>query len=140
MAPRVPKIGLAVKVVTKKKPKKYGTVVASVGQHKWSVEFKDENGVVSTEVLSSQQLGIYKEYYNKPSNTPVKDALKTIRKAVRQTVSRHRGSQIQSRNSGSSSSSDNQQSNDEDLQLDADNKIASPAKTEENKLNSSTDP
>ena len=127
MAPRVPKIGLTVKVVTKKKPEKYGTVVASVGKHKWSVEFKDENGVVSTEVLSSQQLGIYKEYYNKPSNTPVKDALKTIRKAVRQTISRHRGNQIQSRNSSSSSSSDNEQSNDEDFQLDADNEIASPA-------------
>jgi hypothetical protein len=88
MAPRVLKIGKGVKVVTKKKPVRYGTVVDVVGPKQWTVEFgaEDEDGGVKTEQLSSAQLGVYKEYYNKQSNTPVRSALKTIRKAVRETV------------------------------------------------------
>jgi hypothetical protein len=71
MAPRVPKIGKGVKVVTKKKPVRHGTVVAAVGPRTWTVKFAAEDGGVKTEQLSSAQLGVYKEYYNKHSSTPV---------------------------------------------------------------------
>jgi len=59
----------------------------------------------STQEFSSAQLGIYKEYHNKHSQTPVKDALKTIKKAVHKTVGRRRGRKIR-RNNISSSRSD----------------------------------
>ena len=131
MAPRVPKIGKGVKVVTKKKPVRYGTVVDTAGNRSWIVEFKTEDGGVENEQLSSAQLGIYKEYYSKHSKTPVKSALKTLRKAVRQTVgrrSRHRDRQIQNRDS-SSSNSDCDQNDDEEYVNDA-NKGASPSSDE----------
>lgn len=127
MAPRVPKIGKGVKVVTKKKPVRYGTVVAAVGPRIWTVEFKAKDGGVKTEQLLSAQLGVYKEYYNKHSSTPVKSALKTLQKAVRETVGRpRRGRQIQSRDSSASSSSDSNQRDDEDFVLDP-NKEPSPS-------------
>jgi hypothetical protein len=130
MAPRVPKIGKGVKVVTKKKPVRNGTVVAAVGPRTWTVEFAAEDGGVKTEQLSSAQLGVYKEYYNKHSSTPVRSALKTLRKAVREMVGRPRRCRhIQSRDSSasasasdassiSSSESNQRDRNDEDFDPD----------------------
>jgi hypothetical protein len=137
MAPRVPKIGKGVKVVTKKKPVRHGTVVAAVGPRTWTVEFAAEGGVKTVEQLSSAQLGVYKEYYNKHSSTPVRSALKTLRKAVRETVGRPcRSRQIQSSassiasNSISSSSESNQRDRDDDDFVLDPNKETSPSDVE----------
>jgi hypothetical protein len=137
MAPRVLKIGKGVKVVTKKKPVRYGTVVDVVGPKQWTVEFgaEDEDGGVKTEQLSSAQLGVYKEYYNKQSNTPVRSALKTIRKAVRETVGRPRRARRSPSSVSSASSSScisdqtNQRDDDEDFVLDVNNE-GSPSDNE----------
>lgn len=105
MAKAIPRIAAGVEVVTKKKPVQYGTIKQAIGQRQRLVEFKDRDGTVRSEELSSAQLAVNREYYNKPSNTPVRSALKTIRKKVRATIGRGCRQIPQNRDSSRSSSS-----------------------------------
>jgi hypothetical protein len=78
----VPRISNGVRVVTKKKPARYGKVVDAAGRNIWSIHFDDG----ATEQLSSAQLAVDKAYYNKPK-TPAQAALDTIKKRVASTIS-----------------------------------------------------
>ena len=106
MAKGIPKIAKGVEVVTKKKPVRYGTVKEAAGQRQWLVEFKDGDGTVREE-LSSAQLAVNREYYNKPSQSPFRQALSSVKKAAARTIGRHRrdGCQIPSHDSNRSSCS-----------------------------------
>jgi hypothetical protein len=121
-----PKINVNVEVVTKKKPVRYGTVKRAIGHCKWVVEFKNQDGTPYTEELSSQHLKVNKEYYNLPEKSPVRSALKTIRKIV-ETVGRRRrrAPQIQRDSSSSSVSSGHNDYDDEDFQPTTNNENAS---------------
>jgi hypothetical protein len=131
MAKAIPRIAAGVEVVTKKKPVQYGTIKQAIGQRQWLVEFKDRDGTVRSEELSSAQLAVNREYYNKPSNTPVRSALKTIRKKVRATIGRGRRQIPQNRDSSRSSSSSSRSSSSSDNFDDAnyEDKSANPSPT-----------
>jgi hypothetical protein len=83
---------------------RYGTIEDALGKHIWKVKL-DEG---STEEFKSQQLQIYKEYYNKPSETPIQKAASTIKRIIRKTVSK------KARTNNLSSSSSESQSDDDD--------------------------
>mmetsp|Transcript_30304 Transcript_30304/g.70940 ORF Transcript_30304/g.70940 Transcript_30304/m.70940 type:complete len:172 (+) Transcript_30304:124-639(+) len=66
MAPALPtippRIGTGVRVKTRKKPCRAGTIVEAVGNREWKVKF-DGKDVVDEEIFSSQKLQINQEAY-----------------------------------------------------------------------------
>ena len=102
MATKLPRIGKNVRIATKKKPARYGTIIDAVGPKRWRVQFDDG----STEDLSSAQLCVYKAYYNQHARSPLKDALKTVKKAVPQTIGRLRRRKHKSSIDGGGSSAE----------------------------------
>jgi hypothetical protein len=101
-------IAKGVRVKTKGKNPRHGTVTEAKEKHNWLVQFDDDG---STEVLTSNRLIIYKEYYNKPSQTPVQKAKATIEKLLRKTVGRQ---PLADKSSNDSSSFDSHQSDEEE--------------------------
>jgi hypothetical protein len=79
---KLPKIAKGVEVVTKKKPVRYGTVKEAIGRLQWLVEFKDKDGNAVQEEMSSKQLAVHREYYNKPSESPFRQALSSVKKQL----------------------------------------------------------
>lgn len=76
------RIAKNVRIKTRGKNTRYGTVIDATEKHTWNVKFDDG----TTEVCKSQQLQIYDEYYNKPSETPLRKAASTIKRMIRKTV------------------------------------------------------
>ena len=62
---------------------RYGGWIDENGAFQDNGTFAGKDGTPYTEELSSQHLKVNKEYYNVSSKSPVRSALKTIRKAVR---------------------------------------------------------
>ena len=122
----VPTIGAGVQVETRSKnPRLHGTVIRASGRKKWEVEVT-VNGEKETREFTSNQLQVYKEYYNQSIRSPLKSAIKTIEKIVDRTVGRrgrtrarrsrqNNGNSCSSSNSFSSSPSRSEQE-DEDFQ------------------------
>jgi hypothetical protein len=46
------------------------------------VEFKDKDGTTVQEEMSSKQLAVYGEYYNKPSESAFRQALSSVKKQL----------------------------------------------------------
>lgn len=103
-------IAKGVRVKTRGKNPRYGTVTEAKQKHTWQVQFDDG----SSEVCKSNQLFIYKEYYNKPSETPVQKAASTIKRVLRKTVGRPRARNSSNNSSNYESQSDDEESTDKD--------------------------
>jgi hypothetical protein len=108
---QVPKrFAAGVRVKTRGKNTRIGTIVKATGKSVWEVKFDDG----STEVRKSQQLQIYEEYYNKPPEpTSMQKAISTIKRILPKTVGRRRGARARTRNSISSSNSSSESQSDE---------------------------
>ena len=100
------RIAKNVRVNTRGKNLRYGTIIEATGKHVWNIRFDDG----STGVFKSQQLQIYEEYYNKPSETPMQKAASTIKRILRKTVSK----KCTTRNNLSISSSSSESQSAED--------------------------
>jgi hypothetical protein len=106
------RIAKDVRIKTKSKSNpRYGTVTEAMEKQTWQVQFDDG----SSEVLKSNQLQIYKEYYNVPAATPVQKAASTIKRIVRKTVGRRRARKqpLADKSSNDSSSFESHQSDEE---------------------------
>lgn len=110
---KLPKrIAQDVRVKTKGKNPRYGTVTEAREKATWQVQFDDG----SSEVLKSNQLQIYKEYYNLPPESPAQKAASTIKRILRKTISRRRARN----NSSNSSNSSNDSQSDEEASTGSD--------------------
>ena len=106
------RIGLGVKVKTKKSPSRHGIVEEGTGQRQWKVRFNDTG---EAETLLSSQLTIDKAAYGhaQPSSPP-KSVVKAIKKAVAQTGRKLRSARKKTYEISSSGSDDDEGDGSED--------------------------
>jgi hypothetical protein len=111
---QVPKrFAAGVRVKTRGKNTRIGTIAKATGKSIWDVKFDD--GAI--EERKSQQLQIYEEYYNKPPETSTQKKVSTIKRFIPNSISKIAR---RTNNLSLSISSSGSQSNDDDSSTSTD--------------------